>query len=961
MPRKSDKAARSRAAGPAPPPIHRWAWLLPCAVAFLASFCVMVVELVAGRLVARYLGDSLYTWTSAIGVVLGGLAAGHYVGGRLADRYRATSVLSVLLIVSSVCCLLSLPMNRLVGDWTALGRLSWPAHIATHIGLIFFWPAAVLGTIAPVVAKMALDQGRETGRTVGGVYAWGAIGSIVGTFMTGYWFIAVIGSTATIALVSAVLGTAGVAFAVRSWLSRTWTGMVVLLGLLLVCPWSWARAATVDLGLRDVASPYVLHRSESAYSFVKVTRLPDDPDLRALTLDRLVHSWVYVSDPTRLHYDYERMYAAVTRRRVPAGRPIRTLFLGGGGYTFPRYVERIWPGSRIDVAEIDPAVTATARRCLGLDPNSSIRIHHLDARNYLDDLLRDRRGNDDATRYDFVYGDAFNHYAIPFHLTTVEFNEKLRAVMADDGVYMLNVIDTLASGRFLGAVVNTLRETFDHVWVYSCRTGDSALASQGRDTFVVIASPSDVALARSDRRGRKRTDEDPLPGTLFPADVLARLDDRSEGLVLTDDYAPVEHLLTALHPRTGSADMYTEPGSLGLGLAMRRQYGPAAERYRQALLDDPNSAEARSNLGWVLYLQGHRDRALTLFREAISVDPALPSAWNNLGWVLYKQGEHADAIEAFTEALRLKPDYALARNNLGLALAARGAIERAVEEYREAIRLQPSFAEGHYNLGAALAQLGRTEEAAAAFVRTLALRPNHAEAHNDLGWLLHKAGQHAEAETHLREAIRYNPKLLRAMNNLGAVLTARGRHDEAIGVCAEVLNRDAGNAEACNTLGIAFGRLGKTEQAARWFGEALKFQPDHGPARSNLLALHMRNAQYAKAASLLRADLARNANQPGALSNLAWLLATCPQAELRDGAEAERLARQADELSAGRSPRALDALAAAQAEQRRFEHAAATARRALEAAKAIGHDKLADAIANRLAVYEAHRPFRQGQ
>ncbi len=954
-PRKANKKRTSEAA-----PTSTWRrveWILPCAVAFLASFCVMVLELVAGRLVARHLGASLYTWTSVIGVVLTGLAVGNYVGGRLADRYRPARVLSVLLIFASVCCLLSLPLNRHVGEWESLTSLSWASHIAVHVALIFLWPAAMLGTVAPVVAKMALDQGRQMGRTVGNVYAWGAVGSIFGTFLTGYWFIAAIGSTATVALVSGILAVVGVGFAIHSWLSRIWTGSLVVLALLLVSPGSWARAVIVDLGLREIRSEAIVYQTESAYSFIKVTAQPDEPNLRSLTLDYLVHSWVLVGDPTALHYDYERLYADVTHRLAGGRKPIRTLFIGGGGYTFPRYVERLWPGSTVDVAEIDPAVSAAAMASMGLEPNTTIRIHHLDARNHLDDLLRARQRDPKWVGYDFVYGDAFNHYAVPYHLTTLEFNEKLRQVMADDGVYMLNLIDMLASGRFLGAVVNTLGKTFDHVWVFRCRTSPSWVDCHMRDTFVVVASPSDVEVPPPMSLGPEAS----CPGTLLASEQLAELLERNGEMVLTDDYAPVENLLAPLYRGAIREARGQDSSIAGLGLALMRQYGLAAERYRQVLRLRPNSAEARSNLGWVLHQQGQHERALALFTQAIELDPTLATAHNNLGWALYKQGEHAEAVEALERAVRCKPDFALARNNLGLALVARGQIARAVEQYGEAIKLQPSFVAAHYNLASALARLGQTDGALATYHRVLALDPDHAMTHDDIGWLLHQRGKHARAEAELRAAIKNAPHLIRARNRLGVVLTAQGKLEQAVSTYADLLSHEPGNVEACNNLGIALARLGKSEEAARWFGETLKFRPDHGPARDNLLAIYMRTGQYARAVTLLRSAMKHVPDQPGILNNLAWILATCPKAELRDGAEAVRLARQADELSAGESPRVLDALAAAHAELGHFDQAVATAQRALALAKTLGHKELTDAIAGRLGQYQAGKPFRHGQ
>jgi MFS family permease len=163
--------------------------LVPSATIFISSFCIMVLELVAARLIARYLGSSLYTWTAVIGVVLAGISIGNYLGGRIADRFNAKKALAVLFALSSVACVLTIILNNAVSEWLLLWRFTWPLRVFTHVSLVFLLPSTLLGTISPVVAKMALGQGLPTGRTVGDIYAWGAAGSIAGTFATGYFLI----------------------------------------------------------------------------------------------------------------------------------------------------------------------------------------------------------------------------------------------------------------------------------------------------------------------------------------------------------------------------------------------------------------------------------------------------------------------------------------------------------------------------------------------------------------------------------------------------------------------------------------------------------------------------------------------------------------------------------------------------------------------------------------------------
>jgi len=182
------------------------------ATVFISSFCIMVIELDANRLIAKFLGSSLYTWTSIIGVILAGIAIGNAIGGRLADRfardgYAARRLLTVLFLLAGADVAGISWYNDVVGNWGLLKSLeSFPLRVASHFALVFFPPAAVLGMISPVVAKMALDLGRKTGRTIGSIYAWGVVGSIIGTFMTGFYFVAKFESTQIIHGAALTLG-----------------------------------------------------------------------------------------------------------------------------------------------------------------------------------------------------------------------------------------------------------------------------------------------------------------------------------------------------------------------------------------------------------------------------------------------------------------------------------------------------------------------------------------------------------------------------------------------------------------------------------------------------------------------------------------------------------------------------------------------------------------------------------
>jgi spermidine synthase len=540
MPQQTSE--RSRGAG---------ALVAATALVFLSSVFIMTLELVAARLVAQYLGVSLYTWTSVIGVVLAGITAGNYVGGKLADLYPPRGLLAALFLLASVLCLSVLFLVDWMGTWSRPEYLSWPLWILRNVALVFLLPSAVLGMISPVAARLALAARDQIGATVGTLYAAGAAGSILGTFLTGYFLIDTFGSKTIVCAIAVGLGALGLLVAIgmrpSPWgFFAVWLWLAVTVSVFAVGPWPWAMQFGYFFGLRWDTS-HLIHQDESSYFAIEIYDAEELDDTRVLALDHLVHSYVAMDDPTRLEYGYETVYAAITARLAPTDRPFDAFFIGGGGFTFPRYLEATYPLARIDVAEIDPAVKRAAQLALGLPPDDQTRIRTatMDARNYLADLQRSRGRGETTPRFDFVYGDAFNDLGVPFHLTTEGFNEALRRIMHPDGVYLINIIDVYREGygRFLGAYVGTILRTFPFVYVFS---GDPEGTSQDRDTFVVVAAGRRLDLAEL---GQRPGDLEPQ-GTLFAwsedgdaGGEMTIVLERGRGVVLTDDYAPVDNLL----------------------------------------------------------------------------------------------------------------------------------------------------------------------------------------------------------------------------------------------------------------------------------------------------------------------------------------------------------------------------------------------------------------------------------
>ena len=403
---------------------------LPHLVVFVSSMCIMIIELLASRLISKYFGSSLYTWTGIIGVVLGGISLGNFIGGRLADKFPPRNIIAILLLIASFLTFLVLLLDLLLfrimdqGAFTTV-TAAMVFRSLLLILLLFFLPSTSLGTVSPVMAKYALEQSTRVGNTVGSIYAVSAIGSIVGTFLSGYLLIPLLGITTIVVVVGSLLALLALLMGRRRAVSASWI-LIILLSLLL---FQFSGSAESRL-YPQAGGSTVLYRSDSRYSHLEVRDvIRGDRTERILIQDALIHNRYDPAVPDDLLYQYEQIFAVLTRAADRAGATqaksiaFRTLTLGAGGCVFPLYLERNYPGSENEVVEIDPEVLEVARDFFDLAADSSIVQVVADARNYVVSLQG-------SGQFDIIYLDAFNSYSIPYHLTTLEFTHQVAPIRA---------------------------------------------------------------------------------------------------------------------------------------------------------------------------------------------------------------------------------------------------------------------------------------------------------------------------------------------------------------------------------------------------------------------------------------------------------------------------------------------------------------------------------------------------
>jgi len=689
---------------------------VPSATVFFSSACIMILEIVAGRLIARHLGSSLYTWTSVIGVVLAGIAIGNYLGGRIADRFQAKKALAVLFALCSAACVTVVILNNIVGDWIWLCRFSWPMRIFTHVSLVFLIPSTLLGTISPVVAKMALDQGLATGRTVGNIYAWGAAGSIAGTFLAGFYLINMFGTIAIIWTISAAMLLMAISYWARLWVSYVWAAIFIALVTMGAAPANWTKGAGASLALRQKPNPDIIYEDESPYCYIAVEYISRNPDRRAFMQDKLMHSDMVMGKILDLKYSYEQIYAAVTHLLSSDKTKLSVLVIGGGGYVFPRYVEKVWPESRVDVVEIDPGVTEAAMQAFGLDKYTPINTFTMDARNYINQLLEQERTEGQQTRYDFIYEDALNDYSVPYQLTTKEFNDKIAQILKDDGAYMIELIDIFDSGLFVGAFINTLEQTFPYVYVVAEKEPRSA-----RNTFVVIAAKREIYFENLHRQKPVSN----LELWMLNDSEIELLKRKSGRIILTDNYAPVENLLAPVVLKSAKGLLAEEYLTQARRLREQGGWEESISKYRDVISADPDlSIEAYNNIGMILASRGKLELAIEAFKGALEYNDAakekqsMSNIYYNMGVAFQRLGKNREASEYLDLAIRgyrqdvvKRPGSAKIASRLGNALATVGKFNEATECFQQAINLDPYNISNHSMLAQALVMQGRHDEA----------------------------------------------------------------------------------------------------------------------------------------------------------------------------------------------------------------------------------------------------------
>jgi len=482
-------------------------------VVFAVGACVMILELTGSRILAPYLGTSIFVWTSLIGIVLASLSLGYFWGGRIADKKVSWQIFSILILAASVFIFLTAlfkePILAQIQDNIADLRLG------SILGaLILLAPASVfLGTVSPYAVRLRIKDVKKSGTTVGNLYAVSTVGSIVGTFLSGFWLISYLGNTKILYLIAIVLiFTSFLAWMKGFRILRYFVLMVFVSAFMSTVS---AERETRAIGFVDVDTKYSriwIYEEQHPASGRKIRVMKFDP--------KALQSAIFLDSP-ELVLEYTKFFrmAKHFKSGISSG-----LLIGGAGYSYAQDFLASYPRATLDVVEIDPAMTTLAKTYFGLRDNPRLNIYHEDGRTFL---------NRTKGTYDVIFGDAFGaSFSIPFQLTTVEAVSKMYRLLSVDGVLLINMVSSVEgkTAKFLKAEYWTLRQFFPQVFVFPVKDNND-----GENVQNILL----VALKSTDAVSWQSSDEEITNylSHLWTGKIESGVP------VLTDDWAPVDQYI----------------------------------------------------------------------------------------------------------------------------------------------------------------------------------------------------------------------------------------------------------------------------------------------------------------------------------------------------------------------------------------------------------------------------------
>ncbi len=433
---------------------------------FLCGAIGMMLELIAARVLSPYIGSSNLIWTTIIGVMLTSMSIGYWMGGKIADKNPNVNVLSKLLILGAIASsFIPILEVNFVGQLVKLlGNLELVALISSTI--VFGIPSFILATVSPYAVKLKNADKNNIGKLSGKISSISTAGSIVGTFVSGFWLIPNLGVRAIILSVIILLLILAVIL-YQNKDKKFFLSISIITVSVLVMQY-------IAIIMFNNDNPDIIADVDSQYSRIWVKEInTGEIDYKTLYVDTGLESYVN-KETNEMGAKYLNFYDLFNYYNPNFDD---VLMIGGAAYTYPTHYLKEYSDKRIDVVEIDSKMTELAKEYFELDYNNPrLRIFHQDGRSYI---------NTTTNKYDAIVLDAFKGMNAPFELTTYEAVKNMYNTMEDKGVLITNIISSIEGKEsdFIKYEYSTYKKIFDDVKVFQVR---EELDKEERQNLILV-------------------------------------------------------------------------------------------------------------------------------------------------------------------------------------------------------------------------------------------------------------------------------------------------------------------------------------------------------------------------------------------------------------------------------------------------------------------------------------------
>jgi len=509
-------------------------WQLKLLV-FVSGAVLMGLEMAGSRILASHFGSSIYVWGSIIGIFLAALSGGYFAGGLAADRRPSFFLLNLLVLLAG-CWLLVLPLyDNLICRGIRSANLGSRLEPLLATTILFGGPSILMGMVSPFAVRLSASVIDRIGNTAGRLYALSTLGSIVGTLVTAFWLIPLIG----VHTILRSLGITLIAMAIVG-LPKSRATLVIVVPVVLVILSALLIRPSAFISLRS--DQHVRFEADSAYHHILVVD-DDRSNLRLLRFNNHAQSIIDRNPP----YDSPTYINSFELARIFKPKLTRVLCIGGGGAIGPRKFIKQYPDVKVDLVEIDPVVVDVSHDYFHLGEDSRLKISVQDGRRF----VRGATG-----RYDLVILDAFTVGGqIPFHLTTQEFMREIRDVLEPDGVFMANITSALEgpASLILRSEYKTVASVFQAVYLFP-RPTDQERTQTTQVSPSIVRNVMLIGLIKSGNwtpeaiatRAAMVNENGGVYSPTFLDDArrLYKSPVRTDDVpLLTDDYAPVDTMV----------------------------------------------------------------------------------------------------------------------------------------------------------------------------------------------------------------------------------------------------------------------------------------------------------------------------------------------------------------------------------------------------------------------------------